>query len=79
MQLPVRRPGMLETTSLGAAYAAGIGAGIWSAEWVLHRAQDEHQEYTDFLPDCDAETTEGRYKKWKKAVRLSFDLAEFTD
>ena len=32
LQVPVRRPAHLETTSLGAALAAGIGAGVWTAE-----------------------------------------------
>lgn len=31
-QVPVRRPANLETTSLGAALAAGIGAGFWTRE-----------------------------------------------
>lgn len=30
LQVPVRRPAHLETTSLGAALAAGIGVGFWS-------------------------------------------------
>ena len=34
----MERPDNLETTALGAAYAAGIGAGIWTHEWILqHR------------------------------------------
>ena len=34
----MERPDNLETTALGAAYAAGIGAGIWTPEWVFqHR------------------------------------------
>ena len=37
-QVDVERPDNLETTALGAAYAAGIGAGLWSPEWVMqHR------------------------------------------
>lgn len=32
LQVPVRRPAHLETTSLGAALAAGIGAGLWTEE-----------------------------------------------
>jgi glycerol kinase len=32
LQVPVRRPAHLETTSLGAALAAGIGVGFWSVE-----------------------------------------------
>jgi glycerol kinase len=32
LQVPVRRPTHLETTSLGAALAAGIGVGFWTVE-----------------------------------------------
>lgn len=32
LQVPVRRPAHLETTSLGAALAAGIGVGFWTEE-----------------------------------------------
>ena len=51
-QIPVRRPEHLETTSLGAAFAAGIAMGFWTKEWVLGSTSDErqHGEVTDFLP-----------------------------
>ena len=29
--IPVRRPAMLETTALGAAFLAGLGVGVWSS------------------------------------------------
>ena len=32
LQVPVSRPKNLETTSLGAAIAAGIGVGFWTPE-----------------------------------------------
>ncbi|MBA2283563.1 MAG: glycerol kinase GlpK, partial [Acidimicrobiia bacterium] len=31
VQLPVTRPVVAETTALGAAYAAGLGAGVWAS------------------------------------------------
>ena len=45
----MRRPADLETTSLGAAFAAGIGSGFWSQEWVLGSAR-QHQQDTVFQP-----------------------------
>lgn len=48
-QLPVRRPAHLETTSLGAAYAAGIGSGFWTREWVLG-ADLQQGDVIEFLP-----------------------------
>ena len=51
-QIPVRRPEHLETTSLGAAFAAGIATGFWSKEWVLGSGSEQEirGDYTDFLP-----------------------------
>ena len=40
----MRRPADLETTSLGAALAAGIGSGFWSQEWVLGGADWQQQD-----------------------------------
>ena len=49
-QLPVERPPNLETTSLGAAFAAGIGAGFWTREWVLGADQGQLDAATVFRP-----------------------------
>ena len=49
MQVEVRRPADLETTSLGAALAAGIGSGFWSQEWVLG-GDTQQQQDTVFPP-----------------------------
>ncbi len=51
-QIPVRRPENLETTSLGAAFAAGIGAGFWAREWVLH--QEDSGSADEFRPKVQA-------------------------
>src|SRR3954454_12023533 len=43
LAMPVERPGVLETTGLGAAFLAGLGTGVWSstdelsATWSLDR------------------------------------------
>lgn len=49
VQVEVRRPADLETTSLGAALAAGIGSGFWSQEWVLGGASLQQRD-TVFQP-----------------------------
>ena len=52
-QVDVERPDNLETTSLGAAYAAGIGAGIWTHDWVMQQrvtAQHGAKLRRTFLP-----------------------------
>ena len=50
VQIPVRRPQHLETTCLGAAYAAGIGSGFWSKDWVLHSDGCHAQDSQEFHP-----------------------------
>ncbi|MDP9101957.1 MAG: glycerol kinase, partial [Actinomycetota bacterium] len=43
LDVPVRRPQLLETTALGAAFLAGLGSGVWSSpdelagSWLLDR------------------------------------------
>ncbi len=49
LQVPVRRPAHLETTSLGAALAAGIGVGFWTVE----------EAFTDLKHDTGAGQAEG--------------------
>jgi glycerol kinase len=65
LQLPVRRPAILETTALGAAYLAGLSVGFWSstAEIAKLRADD-----TVFEPKADRKEMEARQAKWQDAV-----------
>ncbi len=63
---PVERPQVTETTALGAAFLAGLAAGLWpslealSRTWVLDRA---------FKPAEDTISRDRRYAGWKDAVR----------
>ena len=86
MQIPVERPSHLETTSLGAAFAAGIGSGFWTKEWVFSDRQEikssSISKATDsktWQPQVDADTNSNQYAKWKKAVALSFGLADLAE
>jgi glycerol kinase len=62
--VPVRRPRVTETTGLGAAFLAGLGAGVWSstdelaATWQLDRR---------FTPTAGARD-DGRHDRWRTAV-----------
>lgn len=64
--LPVERPRVIETTALGAAFLAGLQAGLWpslealSATWALERA---------FKPGETAPSRDRRYAGWQDAVR----------
>ena len=63
---PVDRPVMAETTALGAAWLAGMKAGIYpdtagfAAKWALDRK---------FTPQMAAEARESAYARWQRAVQ----------
>jgi glycerol kinase len=62
---PVDRPQVLETTALGAAWLAGMQAGVYPAQDEFARtwALDAR-----FEPTMDAATRDARYAAWKRAV-----------
>jgi len=61
----VLRPRNVETTALGAAYLAGLGAGVWrSLAEVGQRSAIERA----FKPSLDAATRAARYDGWRRAV-----------
>ena len=63
--VPVVRPKVAETTSLGAAYAAGLAVGFWDdlAELRGNWGRDKQ-----WLPQMDRARVEGGFAQWKKAV-----------
>ncbi|HXF96739.1 MAG TPA: glycerol kinase GlpK [Gemmatimonadales bacterium] len=62
--VPVARPDVLETTALGAAGLAGLGAGVWRSpdEFLAGRA------FTRFTPGPGARTVRARAAEWRRAV-----------
>jgi glycerol kinase len=71
--VPVIRPTVAETTSLGAAYAAGLAVGFWESIEGLGTNWGKDKEWD---PKMDAATREKLYKGWKKAVTRTFDWVE---
>ncbi|HWC70625.1 MAG TPA: glycerol kinase GlpK [Actinomycetota bacterium] len=71
--VPVIRPKVAETTSLGAAYAAGLATGFWSSIDDLRGNWGKDKQWT---PELDPETREREYALWKKAVTRTFDWVE---
>ena len=71
--VPVIRPQVAETTSLGAAYAAGLATGFWSEVEDLREnwAEDKRWE-----PQMDSSDRERAFHFWKKAVERTFDWEE---
>jgi len=64
--LPVVRPKTVETTSLGAAYLAGLGAGLWESTAAIERlAVDERR----FAPAMSRGQADRLYAGWQAAVR----------
>ena len=69
----VRRPGVAETTALGAAYLAGLAVGYWrdlddiAGNWALDRA---------YQPAMPPQQRDALYAQWQEAVRRSKNWAE---
>ena len=69
--IPVRRPVQTETTALGAAFLAGLGAGVWSEAdleglWRLDR---------EFEPRMSRDQAAALQERWKDAVKRSLAWA----
>ena len=71
--VPVIRPKVAETTALGAAYAAGLAVGFWTAVEDLRQNWAKDKEWK---PKMDETTRQKDYKLWKKAVTRTFDWVE---
>ncbi len=76
LDVPVIRPTISETTSLGAAFLAGLAVGYWSAAYELREDWGRDFEWT---PAISAPERERSYRQWKKAVRCTFDWLEPDD
>jgi glycerol kinase len=69
--IPVRRPRQTETTALGAAFLAGLGAGAWTdgdlaGLWKLDR---------EFEPAISRDQAGGLLAQWRRAVDRSREWA----
>lgn len=71
--VPVVRPVVSETTSLGAAYAAGIAVGYWSGQEEIAQYWKEARRW---MPQMPVDQREKLYAGWKKAVERSFGWIE---
>jgi glycerol kinase len=65
--IPVRRPRQTETTALGAAFLAGLGAGVWTDAdladlWKLDRS---------FEPAISRDQADALQAQWRRAVERS--------
>ncbi len=73
LKVPVIRPMMVETTALGAAYAAGLAVGYWESfedlidNWGIDKTWN---------PKLAEEKREKYHKGWKKAITRSLNWEE---
>ena len=65
LDLEVERPAFVETTALGAAMLAGLGAGLFSS---LEEAAAMRGAVGHFSPEMGEEARAGRLKAWQEAV-----------
>lgn len=68
--VPVVRPAVSETTSLGAAFAAGLAVGFWRD---LDELRGLWKEDRRWEPAMEESEREARLATWKKAVTRTFD------
>jgi len=66
----VIRPVVMETTGLGAAYAAGLATGFWKELDDLGRQWQADKSWT---PQWSADRRESGHASWKKAVARTLD------
>ena len=73
LDAPVVRPKVIETTALGAAYAAGLAVGYWTDRDSLREKGEIDRIFQPTMSEPDRTR---HYRSWKKAVARSFDWAE---
>ena len=69
----VVRPKVIETTALGAAYAAGIAVGFWKGTDDVAANWQEGKRWTPAMEPAERDRT---YRLWKKAVTRTFDWVD---
>jgi glycerol kinase len=70
LDVPVVRPIVAETVSLGAAYSAGLAVGYWPD---LESLRANWHKAAEWLPSMDPKRRERDYRKWQKAVQRTMD------
>lgn len=73
LNVKVIRPKVIETTALGAAYAAGLAIGFWKN---FDELRSNWRKEKEWHPKMDTECVTRLYSGWKKAVTKSLDWME---
>ncbi len=61
----ISRPELLETTALGAAFLAGLGAGVWTSKDAIREVWREQRR---FRPTADRAAIDAHLARWEAAV-----------
>ncbi|WP_141576522.1 glycerol kinase GlpK [Actinomadura sp. WMMA1423] len=70
LNVPVARPMVVETVSLGAAYAAGLAVGYWAGLEGLRR---NWHRAARWVPAMEPARRAAEYDNWQRAVERTFD------
>ncbi|MDR1927414.1 MAG: glycerol kinase GlpK [Oscillospiraceae bacterium] len=73
IQTTVNRPEVVETTALGAAYLAGLTAGVWGSRDEIQRNRRVDRI---FEPELAPNDRDALYRGWKRAVERARGWAE---
>ena len=73
MGIDITRPLIIETTALGAAYAAGLAVGFWSS---TDEVKAQWQRSRTWNPTTTTDQRETGYVQWKKAVERTLIWVE---
>jgi glycerol kinase len=76
LDVPVVRPIVAETVSLGAAYAAGVAVGFWPD---VESLRENWHKAGEWFPTMDGAARDKGYRKWRKAVQRTLDWVDDDD
>jgi glycerol kinase len=76
LDVPVVRPIVAETVSLGAAYAAGLSVGFWED---VESLRENWHKAAEWFPGMDGAVRDKGYRKWRKAVQRTLDWVDDDD
>jgi glycerol kinase len=73
LDVPVVRPKVAETTSLGAAYAAGLAVGFWPD---LESLREQWHADAQWTPAMSTDDRDRAYRLWRKAVARTLEWVD---
>ena len=73
LDVPLVRPEVVETTALGAAFAAGLAVAYWSSMDDLRKYWSVDKTWESTM---DADQRQRLISGWKKAVTRTFDWVD---